>query len=64
MQKLPYKYLIYITTSIDYILNSRDDSDHGYYIVCDTNYNNSCKDRTEQQALMLNKRKKNDIDLS
>ena len=32
-----------------------DDSDHGYYIVSDINYTYSCKDRTEQLALMPNK---------
>ena len=39
------------------------DSDHGYYIVCDINYTNSCKYRTEQLALMPNKRKINDNEL-
>ena len=34
MQKLPYKDFIYITTSLDIILNTPDDSDHGYYILC------------------------------
>ena len=27
------------------------DSDHGYYIVCDIDYTNECKERTEQLAL-------------
>ena len=63
MQKLPYKDFKHITTSLDYILNTPDDSDHGYYIVCDIDYTNSCKDRTEQLALMPNKRKINDNDL-
>ena len=40
-----------------------DDSDHGYYIVCDIDYTNSCKDSTEQLALMPNKRKINDNEL-
>ena len=31
------------------------DSDHGYYIVCDIDYTNECKERTEQLALMPNK---------
>ena len=57
MQKLPYKYFKFTTTSLDYILNTPDDSYHGYYIVCDIEYTNSCKDRTEQLALMPDKRK-------
>ena len=60
MQKLPYKDFKFTTTSQDYILNTPDDSDHGYYINCDIDYTNSCKDRTEQLALMPNKRKIND----
>ena len=56
MQKLPYKYFEYYETSLDEIMNTPDDSDHGYYIVCDNNYTNSCEDRTEQLALMPNKK--------
>ena len=52
MQKLPYKDFQFTTKSLDHILNTPDDSDHGYYIVCDIDYTNSCKDRTEQLALM------------
>ena len=63
MQKLPYKDLKFTTTSLDYILNTPGDSDHGYYIVCDIDYTNSCKDRTEQLALMPNKRKINNNEL-
>ena len=37
MQKLPYKNFEYSVTSLDKILNTPDDSDHGYYIVCDIN---------------------------
>ena len=40
-----------------------EDSDYGYYRVCDIDYTNSCKDRTEQLALMPNKRKVNDNEL-
>ena len=60
MQKLPYSGFEYYSTSLDEILNSTDDSDHGYYIVCDFTYTNICRDRTEQLALMPNKRKIND----
>ena len=52
MQKLPYKDFQFTTTTLDAILNTPDDSDHGYYIVCDIGYTDTCKDRTEQLALM------------
>ena len=55
MQKLPYKGLEY-NTPLDEKLNTPDDSDHGYYIVRDINYTKSCNDRTEQLALMPNKK--------
>ena len=67
MQKLPYKDFKFTNTSLDYgdtmlrhILNTAADSDHGYYIVYDIDYNVTCKDRTEQLALMPDKRKIND----
>ena len=63
MQKLPYKDFERCNPSLEAILNTPDDSDHGYYIVCDIDYANSCKDRTEQLALMPNKRKINDNEL-
>ena len=55
MQKLAYKCFEYISTPLDEILNTQDDSDHGYFIVFDINYNNSCKDKTEQLSLIPNK---------
>ena len=71
MQKLPYKDFQFTTTTnldprsgfLDVILNTPDDSDYGYYIVCDTDYTNECKERTEQLALMPNGRKTNDNEL-
>ena len=64
MQKLPYKDFEFITTTtLDVILNTLDDSDHGYYIVCDIDYTNECKERTEQLALMPKKRKIDDNEL-
>ena len=57
MQKLPYKDFERCKPSLEAILNTPDDSDHGYYIVCDYDYTNSGKDRTLQLALMPNKRK-------
>ena len=49
MQELPYKDFQYTTTTttLDAIMNNPDDSNHGYYIVCDIDYTNSCKERTE-----------------
>ena len=64
MQKLPYKdFQFTTTTTLDTILNIPDDSDHGYYIVCDTDYTNESNERTEQLALIPNKRKINDNEL-
>ena len=44
-------------------MNTPDESDRGYYIVCDIDYTNECKERTEQLALMPIKRKINDNEL-
>ena len=79
MPKLPYKDFEFVTTTtldprtdfvrgkpsgfLDVILNTPDDSDHGYYIICDIDYINECKERTEQLALIPNKRKINDNEL-
>ena len=63
MQKLPYKDFQFTTTTLDAILNTPDDSDHGYYIVCDIDCTNECKERIEQLALMPNKKKINDNEL-
>ena len=64
MQKLPYKdFQFTTTTTLDTTINTPDDSDHGYYIVCGIDYTNECKERTEQLALMPNKRKINDNEL-
>ena len=63
MQKLPCKDFQFTTTTLDVILKTPDVSDHGYYIVCDIDYTNECKERTEQLKLMPNKRKINDNEL-
>ena len=63
MQKLPYKDFQFTTTTLDAILNTPDDSDYDYDIVCDIDYNIECKERTEQLALMPNKGKINDNEL-
>ena len=64
MQKLTDKdFQFTTTTTLDALLNTPEDSDHGYYIVCDIDYSNSCNERTEKIALMPNKRKINDNEL-
>ena len=63
MQKLPYKDFQFTTTSLDTILNTPDDSDKCYYIVCDIDYTDTCKDRTEQLEIKPDKRKINDNEL-
>ena len=62
-QKLPHRNFNFTATSLDYILSTPDDSDYVYYIVCDIDYTNNCKDRTEQLALMPDKRKIKDNEL-
>ena len=57
MQKFPYKDLEYYNTSLYTILNTPDDGGYGYYIVCDIDYTNECKDKIEKLALMPSKRK-------
>ena len=70
MQKLTNKDFQFTATTLDprsgfldAILITPDDSDHGYYIVCDIDYTNECKERTEQLALMPDRRKINDNEL-
>ena len=65
MQKLPYKDFQFTTTTTTLctILNTPNDSDHGYYIVCDIDYTDTCKYRTEQLALLPDKREINDNEL-
>ena len=48
MQKLPYKHFKYSKTSLDKILITPDDNDFGYYIICDIDYIDDCKIKTEQ----------------
>ena len=60
VQKLPCKDFKYYITSQDDTLNTPDDIDYSYYIVCDIDYNDDRKDKTEQISLMPNKRKIND----
>ena len=52
MQKLPYKDFEYSNTTLDEVLNSSDDSDYGYWLICDLKYTNECKDRTSNFQLL------------
>ena len=54
MKKLPCKDFEYSDTPPDNLLNTPDDIYHGHYINCDITYTNSCKDRTDQLAMMPN----------
>ena len=47
--KLPYKDFEFITASLDYILNTFDDRDFVYYIVCDFDYNDILKEQSIYQ---------------
>ena len=40
MQKLPSKDYEYINTSLDEVLNTSDDSDYGYWLICDLDHTN------------------------
>ena len=52
MQKLPYKDFEYSNTTIDEVLNTSDDSDYGYWLICDLEYSNECKERTRNFQLL------------
>ena len=41
--KVNFKNFKYLTTSLDFVLNTPNCSDMGYYIVCDVDYNDICK---------------------
>ena len=66
MQKLHYKNFKYCKTSLDNILSTVDDSDYDCYMVCDIDYINDCRVKTEQLSLMPNNRKmkNNELDYS
>ena len=38
MQKLPYKNFEYSNVTLDEVLNTDDDSDYGYWVICDLEY--------------------------
>ena len=52
MQKLPYKDFEYSITTLDEVLNTSDDSDYGYWLICDLEYTNECKERTSNFQLL------------
>ena len=35
MQKLPYKFFSFNNISLDDLLNTDNDSDYGYWVLCD-----------------------------
>ena len=46
MQKLPYKDFEYSNATLDKVLNNSDGSDYGYWLICDSEYTNECRERT------------------
>ena len=56
MQKLPYKDFEYSNTTLDEVLNTSDDSDYGYWLICDLEYTNECKERTSNFQLLPHRR--------
>ena len=51
-QKLPHKDFEYSNTTLDEVLNTSDDSDYGYWLICDLEYTNECKERTSNFQLL------------
>ena len=51
MRKLPYKDFSFTKTTLDEALNTPDDSDYGYWLICDLEYT-ECKDRTSNFQLL------------
>ena len=56
MQKLPSKDYEYINTSLDEVLNTSDDRDYGYWLICDLEYTNECKDKIANFQLLPHRR--------
>ena len=52
MQELPYKDFEYSNATLDKVLNTSDDSDYGYWLICDLEYTNECKKRTSNFQLL------------
>ena len=52
MQKLPYKHFEYSNATLDKVLNTSDDRDYGYWLICDLENTNECKERTSNFLLL------------
>ena len=52
MQKLPCKDFEYSNTTLDKALNTSDDSNCGYWLICDLEYTNECKEKTSNFQLL------------
>ena len=52
MQKLPYTDFEYSKTTLDKVLNTSDDCDYGYWLMCDLEYTNECEERTSNFQLI------------
>ena len=63
MQKLPYKDFEYSNATLDKVLNTSDDTDYGYWLICDLEYNNECKERTSNFQLLPHGREVENNDL-
>ena len=63
MEKLPYKDFSFTDVTLDEggttlqrILNTPDDSDYSYRLICDLEYTNECKSRASNFQLIPYKR--------
>ena len=56
MRKLPCKDFEYSNTTLDKVLNTLDDSDYGYWLICDLEYTIEYKERTSNFQLLPHKR--------
>ena len=56
MQKLPYKDFEYSNSTLDKVLNTSDDSDYGFWLICDLEYTNECKEITSNFQLLPHRR--------
>ena len=52
MQKLPYEDFEYSSATLDKVLDTSDDSDYGYCLMCDLEYTNECKEITSNFQLL------------
>ena len=56
MQKLPYKDFCFTNITLDDVLDTDDDSDYGYSVICGLEYTNECKDKTKNFHILLLRR--------